>query len=71
MATRRDLVKTNANRMGLEAGVAGALTVGAVVLGASIGAPLLAIGAGVAGGIITGRKAWRWLRYRGEYGLKF
>lgn len=71
MATRRELVKANAQRMGLETGISGAATVGAVVLGASIGAPLLAIGAGVVGGVITGRKAWQWLRYRGEYGLKF
>ncbi len=71
MATRRELVKANAHRMGLETGVASAATVGAVVLCASIGAPLLAVGAGIVGGVVTGRKAWQWLRYRGEYGLKF
>ena len=71
MGSRRELVKVRARSKGNVAALSGVATVGAVALFASVGAPVMAIGAGVAGVLITTRKTWEWLKYRGEWGLKF
>lgn len=71
MTTGREMQRYEAKRKGRTAAGAGALTVAAVVAAASMGAPLLAFGCAVVGGAWTGRKVYDWLRYRGEWGLRF
>lgn len=60
---RRDLVVRKARNQGLATGLAGAGTVAAFVSGWWFVGIL-----GVAG---TGYLAYKWLRYRGENGLRF
>ncbi len=71
MTSRRELVRYQAGRKGWAALGAGALTTAAVAAAASMSLPVLALGCGVLGGAWTGRKIYEWLRYRGEYGLRF
>lgn len=71
MGSRREMVKVQARTRGNVAALSGVATVGAVAFFATVNAPVMAIGAGVAGVLITGKKTWDWLKYRGEWGLKF
>ncbi len=71
MGTGRELVKANAKRKGLSALTSGLLTAGAGALCFSAGVPFLGIAAVLAGGVVTGKKVYDWLRYRGEWGLRF
>lgn len=70
MGSRREMVKRDARRKGTGALVAGIGTLGvsALLFPASFGLGLTAL---VAGGLYTTKKAYDWLRFRGEWGLKF
>lgn len=48
---------------------AGGGTAALVLLTASM--PVLPWVLGIAGGVYTGRKVWDWLRFRGEWGIRF
>ena len=71
MGSRRELVKTTADRKGRKAIGASIATVGIAGGLVLIGAPIVGILAGVAGGTYSAAKLYEWLRYRGEYGLRF
>lgn len=70
MGSRRELVKRDARRKGTSALFAGIGTVAlsALLFPASFGLGLTAL---VAGGLYTSKKAYDWLRFRGEWGIKF
>lgn len=71
MTSGRELVRYQATRKGWAALGAGALTTAAVAAAVSMQLPVLAVGCGVLGGAWTARKLYEWLRYRGEWGIKF
>lgn len=71
MTTGRELQRYNAKRKGWAAAGAGALTAAAVAAAASMSLPALALTCAVLGGGWTGHKVYDWLRYRGQWGLKF
>lgn len=69
MTTGSELIKAQANRKGRVA-LFGALgTAGLVLATASV--PVLPWVVAIAGGVWTARKTWDWLRFRGEWGLRF
>ncbi len=71
MTSQRELVRYRARQLGWQTAAFGLATSGAVAIAAGLSAPLLAIGAAVIGGLATAGSGYRWLRYRGENGLKF
>ncbi len=72
MTSRRDMVKHTASRKGWRAAAAaGATAVGVGITAAATTGFLLPLAVGAAGIVITGRFARDWLRYRGEWGLRF
>lgn len=71
MTSGREMVRVEANRRGFAAATALFVTLLGTGLAASSGAFVLAGAMAVTGGIWTARRTWEWLRYRGEWGLRF
>lgn len=72
METQRDLVVRKANHLGLRAASFALGTVGAVVLALTVGSPMmLMLLIGLVGVSATLVATAKWLRYRGENGLRF
>lgn len=71
MTSQRELVRYRARQLGWQTAAFGLATSGAVATAAALSAPFLAIGVAVVGGLATVSAGYRWLRYRGENGLKF
>ena len=71
MTSSREMVRYTAKRKGWAALGAGALTSAAVAAAISIQLPVVAVGCGVMGGMWTAKKVVEWLKYRGEWGLRF
>lgn len=71
MGNRQELVKLEASRRGWTSLWSGVITVGGTALLAASGVPLLAVAFAVGGTAFTARRAWQWLRFRGEWGLRF
>ncbi|TVQ98749.1 MAG: hypothetical protein EA398_12890 [Deltaproteobacteria bacterium] len=69
MTTGKELIKAQARRKGWTTAAAGASTIALVFLTAGI--PVLPWVLGITGAVYTGRKAWEWLRFRGEWGIRF
>ena len=71
MGTQRDLVVRKANHLGLEAAGYGLGTLGAIAFALGTGSLPLLLVIGFLGGSATAGATWRWLRHRGENGLRF
>jgi hypothetical protein len=71
MGNRQELVKLEANRRGWMSLWSALATVGGTAALIGAGAPLLAAAFAVGGGVLTAQRAWKWLRFRGEWGLRF
>ena len=71
MGSSRELVKSNARRKGWNAVGFGAITVATTGAAISLGLPVMAGIAIVAGGIATAEKTYQWLKYRGTWGMRF
>jgi hypothetical protein len=71
MGSSRELVRFHARRKGWNAFAMGAVTVATTVSAVSLGAPIIAGLAAVSGTVLTGRRVYEWLRYRGVNGLRF
>lgn len=69
MSESSAMVKMEARRRGRRTALAAVMTLGLVAVTWPV--PVLPWLVLVAGTAATSREAWRWLRYRGEWGLKF
>ena len=69
--SRREMVRRDAARKGWVALGFGASTAALTALLFSVGAPVLGVIGLAAGGTVTALRTWQWLKFRGEWGLRF
>jgi hypothetical protein len=71
VTSQRELVRYRARQLGWQTIAIGLASSGAAAVAVAVSAPVVAAGLFFVGGAFTFSAGYRWLRYRGQNGLKF